>query len=108
MKQRTCKLKVASIYRVFKRIFLIVMIIGVSACASQHSAERVTTPLMPDVTPKGNKYENTMSLCVQRYQVALTECLSFLSYEDDLSIKDTQMKQCLKNKGFPFGVKTCN
>jgi hypothetical protein len=59
---------------VFKRIFLIVTIIRVSACASRHATENLTKPVISDVIPKANKYENTISVCVQKYQIFLIEC----------------------------------
>lgn len=57
-----------------------------------------------------NKTTNTINQdnCLQRYQIALLECQSFLLHEKNLLRKDNQMMKCLQNKQFDQGSQTCS
>jgi hypothetical protein len=56
-----------------------------------------------------DKTENIINQnnCLQRYQIALLECQSFVSHEKNLLHKDKQMMKCLQNKHFSHGSQTC-
>lgn len=45
--------------------------------------------------------------CYARHQAVRAECQDFLKHESDTKVRDPQMNQCMRNKGYPDGADTC-